>query len=190
MERILLISSTQKSQATLAQFLASCGMQAQTIPTASGAEARRALLDGIFDIVLINTPLPDEFGHELAQAAAHETAAGVLLLVKSEQADAVSELVEADGVFVLPKPLSRPLFFQALRMVRAVHARLDGLQKENQRLQSRIPDIRLVDRAKCILIELRGMTEPEAHAYIEQQAMNGRKSKRQVAEEILGLSQF
>ena len=58
MERILLISSTQKSQATLAQFLASCGMQAQTIPTASGAEARRALLDGIFDIVLINTPLP------------------------------------------------------------------------------------------------------------------------------------
>ena len=83
MERILLISSTQKSQATLAQFLASCGMQAQTIPTASGAEARRALLDGIFDIVLINTPLPDEFGHELAQAAAHETAAGVLLLVKS-----------------------------------------------------------------------------------------------------------
>ena len=34
------------------------------------------------------------------------------------------------------------------------------------------------------------MTEPEAHAYIEQQAMNGRKSKRQVAEEILGLSQF
>ena len=189
-ERILLISSTQKSQATLAQFLASCGMQAQTIPTASGAEARRALLDGIFDIVLINTPLPDEFGHELAQAAAHETAAGVLLLVKSEQADAVSELVEADGVFVLPKPLSRPLFFQALRMVRAVHARLDGLQKENQRLQSRIQDIRLVDRAKCILIELRGMTEPEAHAYIEQQAMNGRKSKRQVAEEILGLSQF
>ena len=173
----------------LTQFLTSSGVQAQTVPVSSCAEARRALLDGGFDIVLINTPLQDEFGHEFAQTAAHDTSAGVILIAKAEQADAVSELVEEDGVFVLPKPLSRPLFFQALRMVRAVRARLDGLQRENARLQNRIQDIRLVDRAKCILIELRGMSEPEAHSYIEQQAMNTRKSKRQVAEDILGLNQ-
>ncbi|MDO5142540.1 MAG: ANTAR domain-containing protein [Eubacteriales bacterium] len=187
MERILLISSTQKSQNTLVQFLSTCGVQAQTVPAHSGAEGRRALLDGQFDIVLVNTPLSDEFGHELAQSAAQSSAAGVILLVKAEQADAVSDMMEADGVFVLPKPLSRPLFCQALHMVRALHVRLDGLQKENQRLQDRIQDIRLVDRAKCILIELRGMTEPEAHTYIEQQSMQTRRSKRWVAEEILGL---
>ena len=189
MERILLVSSTQKSQTMLAQFLASCGIKGQPVMAASGSEARRALLGGLFDIVLVNTPLSDEFGHERAQNAARETAAGVILLAKAEQADAVSEAVEADGVFVLSKPLNRALFFQALRMVRAIHVRLDGLQRENQRLQNRIQDIRLVDRAKCLLIELRGMTEPEAHAYIEKQAMDTRKSKRQVAEEILGLGE-
>ena len=33
-----------------------------------------------------------------------------------------------------------------------------------------------MDRAKCLLIECCGMTEPEAHSYIEQQAMNQRRS--------------
>ena len=188
MERILLVSSTDKSHTILKQFVCASGLQAQPTSVRSGAEARRMLLNGAFDIVLINTPLPDEFGHELAQTAAQQTAAGIVLIAKAEQADAVAELVEDAGAFVLPKPLGRPMFCQALRMARATHLRLAGLQRENRRLQHRIQDIRLVDRAKCILIECRGMTEPEAHAYIEQQAMHTRKSKRQIAEDILGLS--
>ena len=43
----------------------------------------------------------------------------------------------------------------------------------------------LIDRAKCVLIQVLGMTEPQAHRYIEKQAMDMRVSKRQVAEELL-----
>lgn len=169
----------------LSQFLTSCGMQAQVSPAFSGSETRRALLGTEFDLVLVNAPLPDEFGHELAQTAAHDTLAGVILLAKAEIADAVAEKVEDDGVIVVSKPLSRALFMQALRMIRASRARLTGLQKENRKLQKRIDDIRLVDRAKCLLIECCAMTEPEAHAYIERQAMDRRLTKREVAEHIL-----
>ena len=42
------------------------------------------------------------------------TLAGVILLAKAEIADSVAEKVEDDGVFVVPKPLSRVLFMQAL----------------------------------------------------------------------------
>ena len=143
------------------------------------------LVDGMFDLVLVNTPLPDEFGHELAQTVTHDTMAGVILLAKAEIADSVSEKVEDDGVFVIPKPLSRVLFTQALRMTRAARQRLTGLQSENPRLQQRIEDIRAVDRAKCLLIECCGMTEPEAHAYIEQQAMRRRRTKREIAESVI-----
>ena len=136
------------------------------------------LVDGLFDLVLVNTPLPDEFGHDMAQQAANDTLSGVILLAKAEISDSVAEKVEDDGVFVVPKPLSRVLFMQALR--------LTGLQSENRRLQKRIEDIRQVDRAKCLLIECCGMTEPEAHSYIEQQAMNQRRSKRDIAEDIIG----
>ena len=178
MERILVVSSTDKSHAMLAQFLVSCGVQSQLYRAKAGSEARRALVDGEFDLVLVNTPLPDEFGHELAQLAAGETTAGVILLAKAEIADSVAEKVEDDGVFVVPKPLSRVLFMQALRMTRAARSRLSGLQNENRRLQKRIEDIRLVDRAKCLLIECCGMSEPEAHSYIEPPLPQARRRAR------------
>ena len=136
MERILVVSSTDKSHTMLAQFLSSCGVQSQLCRAMAGSEARRALVDGEFDLVLVNTPLPDEFGHELALLAAGETTAGVILLAKAEIADSVAEKVEDDGVFVVPKPLSRVLFIQALRMTRAARSRLSGLQNENRRLQN------------------------------------------------------
>ena len=185
MERILIVSATEKSHTMLAQFLTSCGVQAQLCHASSGAAARRALVDGVYGLVLVNTPLPDEFGHELAQTAAHDTLAGVILLAKAEIADSVAERVEDDGVLVVPKPLSRVVFTQALRLTRAARRRLTGLQTENRRLQQRIEDIRAVDRAKCLLIECCAMSEPEAHAYIEQQAMKRRRTKREIAEAII-----
>ena len=80
----------------------------------------------------------------MAQQAANDTLSGVILLAKVEIADSVAEKVEDDGVFVVPKPLSRVLFMQALRMTRAARSRLTGLQSENRRLQKRIEDIRQV----------------------------------------------
>lgn len=185
MERVLIVSSSDKSSAALAQLLSAFDRPETSLTAHNGAEARRMLLESEYELVVVNTPLPDEFGHELASAAAQSPATGVLLLAKAEVADQVAEKTEPDGVLVLPKPLSRTLVFQALRLLGATRRRLTGLQSENQRLQRKIEDIRLVDRAKCILIECRGMTEPEAHAYIEKQAMDSRLSKRAVAESIL-----
>ena len=52
-------------------------------------------------------------------------------------------------------------------------------------MQRKIEEIRLIDRAKCILIQYLQMTEPQAHKYIEKQAMNLRQSRVQMAESIL-----
>ena len=43
----------------------------------------------------------------------------------------------------------------------------------------------MVDRAKCALIQYLGFTEPQAHRYIEKQAMDLRQTRREVAESIL-----
>ena len=46
-------------------------------------------------------------------------------------------------------------------------------------------DIRTVNRAKWLLIENLGMTEKDAHYYIEKQAMDTRMSRREVAVGII-----
>ena len=61
-------------------------------------------------------------------------------------------------MFVVPKPLSRVLFMQALRMTRAARSRLTGLQSENRRLQKRIEDIRRRKNAVICAIPLKNIS--------------------------------
>ena len=70
-------------------------------------------------------------------------------------------------------------------MAGAVHKKLQAMQRENSKLQQKIEDIRITQRAKGVLMSYLGMTEEEAHKYIEKQAMDTRMSKRAVAEGIL-----
>ena len=62
---------------------------------------------------------------------------------------------------------------------------LGGVQKENVRLKKQIDDIRLINRAKYILMEYLSMTEAQAHRYLEKQAMDMRITKAEVAKSIL-----
>ncbi len=59
------------------------------------------------------------------------------------------------------------------------------MRNENRSLSQKIEDIGIIDRAKCVLIQVLHMTEEQAHKYIEKQAMNMRVPRRQVAEELL-----
>ena len=185
MERILLVSATEKSRTMLSQFLTSCGVQAQLAPASSGAEARRMLVDGLFDLVLVNTPLPDEFGHEVCINAVEKTDAGVVFLVKAAQAEQLLGPLSDQGVLLLSKPFSTALFVQAMHMAAAGNHRLLRARQENARLQEKIAQVRLVSRAKCCLVEHEHMTEAEAHRYIEKQAMDTRRDRTEIAQEVL-----
>ncbi len=147
-------------------------------------EARRLLLDSPADIIIINAPLADEFGVELALDLAEGTA-GILLLVKNEVYDQVCTQVEDSGVLTLGKPTTRQGFYTAVRLLTAMTARLSKLEKANQSLQEKMADIRVVNRAKWLLMEHHHMKEQDAHYFIEKQAMDMRLPRRQVAENII-----
>ncbi len=66
---------------------------------------------------------------------------------------------------------------------------MNNIIQSNRRLQDKLEELRLVDRAKCILIALEGMSEEEAHKYIEKNAMDMRMSKKQIAQKIISLKQ-
>ncbi len=147
-------------------------------------ELRRTLLNTSTDIVIINTPLPDEFGIDLALDLSDGTAS-VLLLVKNELYDQVCYKVVDNGVLTLGKPSTRQAVYSALKLATAMSAKLAKMDKKNKTLQEKMADIRTVNRAKWLLIENHGMTERDAHYYIEKQAMDTRLSRREVAENII-----
>ena len=156
------------------------------VQTASSvAEARRWLADTEFDIVLINTPLPDDFGMHLAIDICTGSGAGVLLLVKNDHYNEIYSKVVRYGVITLSKPTNRQMVAQNLRILCATRERIRQMQAKQATVEEKIKEIRLVNRAKWLLIECLNMTEAEAHRYIEKQAMDLRISRWEAAENII-----
>lgn len=184
MDNILLVSSTSEILNIISRLLQSQSFS-RIVTTQNGNEARRYLISSDFDLIIIDSPLPDEFGHSFALHAAEKTSSGIIMLAKAENLDDSLSELEDEGVFVLPKPISPEFFYQAVKLLIASRKRVAILESENQKLQGRIQEMRLVDRAKCILIQYLNMTESQAHRYIEKQSMDLRQSKTSIAENIL-----
>lgn len=154
------------------------------ITAKSAAEARRILLEEVCDLLLVNSPLPDEFGDELANYGS-EHGIVTIILAGHEMYDELCNKVEPYGVMTVAKPLSKPLFHQALRLAAAIQIKLGQLEKEKRRLQTKIDEVNTISRAKFILMEYLRMSEDQAHKYIERQAMDMRETKLRIAENIL-----
>ena len=184
MDSVLIVSSADKGTAYFTDLLNAASIE-QVVALQTCGQARRLLLERDFDLVIINAPLRDESGESLARYIASKGVSQVMLVVRSEYYDAVSAACENDGVLTIAKPINKTLFWSALMLAKAAGNRVKQMQAENERLKLKIEEIRIVDRAKYILISYMGMSEQEAHRYLEKQAMDMRTTKRSIAEGIL-----
>ena len=184
MGRALIVSAGANSNEYLCARLTELGYTRPLI-VPSGAEARRRMLESDFELIVVNAPLPDEFGHDLCATAVEKTDAGVVFLVKAAAAEQLLTPMSEQGVLLVCKPFSNTLFLQAIHMAAASNHRLQRARQENARLQEKIAQVRLVSRAKCCLVEHEHMTEAEAHRYIEKQAMDTRRDRTEIAQEVL-----
>ena len=153
-------------------------------PAKTAGEVRRLTMDRSVDLVILNAPLKDEFGIQLAQDLA-ENNMGVLLLTGSDVFEQVSYRVEQSGVITLAKPTTKQSMYIALRALTALRSKLLQMEQKTKALQQKVADIHTVNHAKWLLIQHDNMTENEAHRFIEKQAMDMRLSRREVAESII-----
>ena len=180
---VLIVSGTDKVYDYITNIMPKSDFSPVLKATRAG-EAKRELVSGAVDIVIINTPLPDEFGTDLALDLSADTTC-VMLLVKNDKFDEVSYKVEDYGVLTVAKPCTEQTVYSSLKLMWATSTRLCKLESQNRSLKEKMADIRTVNRAKWLLIENHNMTESEAHYYIEKQAMDTRLSRREVAQNII-----
>ena len=182
-DKVLVAGANDKTFALLQTLLPGSSYD-PPLRAGSAGEAKRMALDYAVDIAILNAPMRDEFGTQLALNLARDNV-GVLLLVPGESFDGVRDQVEDEGVMALAKPLTRQTLEMGLHMITALRGKLLQMDRRNRALQEKMTDIRTINRAKWLLIEQLRMTESEAHYYIERQAMDTRLSRREVAENII-----
>ena len=181
---VLSVAAAEKFHTSLHELLPA-GRYSPIRCANDASEARRCILESRYDIIVISAPLRDEFGAHLAQHLAEHSAAGILLLMKAEYYSDVSAQVTPCGVLTLPKPTSPQMMLQCMELLCGTRERLRRMEQKSASMEEKMAEIRLVNRAKWTLIEKQGMSEQDAHRYIEKQAMDRCVPKRVIAEEIL-----
>ena len=183
-ERTLMISGSEKGLDSVTSFLKACGCGSVAV-ISSGSEARRMIPHDDFDLILINTPLKDEFGTALALNVCEGSGTGVMLFVKSEHFSEIDARVSPYGILTISKPAPASIINQSLTLLCGTRERLRRMEKKTASIEEKMEEIRLVNRAKWLLIGQLKMTETEAHRYIEKQAMDRCVTRREIAESIL-----
>lgn len=181
-EKTLLVAA--QGQDKLKQMLAET-QQSEIITVKGAAEARRMTASDVYALAMINAPLLDETGLELAIDIARHTTAAVILLVKTELAPLINDAATEAGVLIVTKPVIPQLFEQTIRVGLACRNRMLLYKSENEKLQKKYEELKIVDRAKCLLIEHMHITEEEAHRVLEKEAMNSRLPRVRVAKMVL-----
>ena len=181
---VLLLSSSSTFHAVLKSLLPPSNYPS-VCSAYSVRTAKEFLNEQQFDLILVDTPLADASGKLFALEACRKKGTVVLLFIKQELFDEVNDEVIEHGIFTLAKPTSRSIITQALKWMGSAREHLRLSENETHLNEQKIDDIRMVNRAKWLLISELKMNETDAHHYIEKQAMDRCLSKRQIAEDII-----
>lgn len=181
---VLLVSSSEKITSSLASLLAQTG-HSPVDQVKSVSAANRALIDRRYDFVIINSPVANDAGVSLALDISENKSTVVLILTKAEDDEETAQKTGSAGVLTLPKPTNSQMLTTALRWMASVRERLRSFESKTLSLEDKMEQIRSVNRAKLLLIEKLGMTEDQAHHYIERHAMDECISKLECAKEII-----
>ena len=151
----------------------------------SGALARRAALERDYDLVIINGPLPDENGIELSLDIAEKNNGNVLLVIPQDNYEDILDQVTDQCVLVITKPSPKGRLDKAIRLLIAIRNKQYAYEQKAAAVQEKLEELRIVSKAKLLLVEKKHMSEDDAHKYIGKLAMNNGVSRKYAAERIL-----
>jgi len=137
------------------------------------------------DLLVTKVFLPGMDGVQVAKIMRQDNLAPVVLIGSSFQQSVLEKARDA-GVFAfLQSPVEDSSLLTAVELSAANYRemmRLDGKIKD---LERQLETRKLVEKAKGILMETKGLSEAEAFSLMQRQSMNERKGMRTVAEAII-----
>lgn len=184
MQHILIISTNEKINVYVKDFLHSEDHVHITFCKESN-KARRLVLEHAFDIILMNYPLMDDTSYDLPLDLAKGCDATIFLLVNQKRYDGIVDKMEQTGIYVIGKPINKQVLSLVLRFAFVTQKRIAIMQHKTKNLSSKLQEIKLIDRAKCLLMEKEHLSEQQAHRYLEKKAMDQQCTRFEIAKRLI-----
>lgn len=145
-------------------------------------EARRLCTERVFNIVIVDFAEGEGTDFAVDISSCIST---ILLLSPAQFFDQLSYRVEPYGILTITSPFDQFYFYNMIKIAIAVQYKVQVLSSQTIKLKEKMEEIRLVNRAKMLLMQHKELTEQEAHRYLEKQAMDHSMKRVAVAEEII-----
>ena len=137
------------------------------------------------DLVIMDVRMPNLDGIEAAKRLSENHVAPVVLLTAFSQKELVDRATEAGALAYVVKPFTPNDLLPAIEIALARYQQIIALEAEVADLNERFETRKLVDRAKGLLNEKMGLSEPEAFRWIQKASMDRRLTMQDVAKAII-----
>ena len=181
--KAIIAAASEDIRASLSSMCAEAEISDITVN--DGGNVRELFAEHNYDIALLILPFSDRFGADTAAYLGKSYDTQTIAFVPSKVYDDVCIKLSGSGILILPKSAPRSLIVNALRNAVHVKDKLDGLRDEKRVLTEMVNEMKLVSRAKCVLIEYLRISEKEAHRQMQKRAMDQRITLSEVAMDIL-----
>ena len=150
-----------------------------------GEEAVKLALELEPDLCVMDVKMPKMDGITAAEEILKELSCAVVMLTAFSQTELVERARDAGAMAYVVKPFSPADLIPAVEIAVSRHQEIESLEEEISDLSERFETRKRVDRAKGLLMENMGMTEPEAFRWIQKTSMDRRLTMREVADAVI-----
>jgi len=137
------------------------------------------------DVVIMAVGLPDGDGVEAARQVMASGACPVVMLTSHTDTAVAARAIAAGVLAFLVKPLRAEEVGPALDVAVSRFRELSAMRQENEALKRTLETRKLIERAKGILMQRLGLSEPDAFRRIQKTAMDSRRPMAEVAQALL-----
>ena len=182
--RVVIAEDEALIRLDLAEMLAEEGYE--VVGQAGDGEAAVGLVEELRpDLAVFDVKMPKLDGISAAEQVASKRLAPVVILTAFSQRELVERARDAGAMAYLVKPFNKSDLVPAIEIALSRFAELAQLESEVDDLTDRLETRKVVDRAKGILQDKLGLSEPEAFRWLQKTAMDLRLSMRVVAEGVI-----
>ncbi|MDY3678533.1 MAG: response regulator [Actinomyces urogenitalis] len=158
----------------------------EVVAEAADGEQAVALADEFEpDLCVMDVKMPVMDGITAAEKILDNHSVAVVMLTAFSQTELVERASAAGAMAYVVKPFTPADLVPALEIAASRHEEIQSLENEISDLQERFETRKRVDRAKGLLMEKMGLSEPEAFRWLQKTSMNRRLTMREVADAVI-----
>lgn len=153
--------------------------------TEDGRSTLQAAFSSQPNLVIMEGEIPGCKGLEVARLIEEHRLAPVVIITSHTHRELIEEAKVSSVLGYLTKPIDEGSLIPTLEMALATFKRIKKFEEENNKLKQKLEEKQLVDQAKRLLMEKRGLSEQAAYRFLQKTSMDRASTLSRVARQVI-----